>query len=313
MTSITTKTSPLSSYLTTSRNSKTTPTSTKTASTASTTSPSTTLHTTTKSPSTTTLTTTTSAFISTASVRSSPLIITTTQNNKTNQTDIPTTTNLPIETTTTNTDIQIYSCNFDSVCNGQLIKSNPSSTFLLRASAFIENTNYYITDYSSISELTLNNKKNCLIPFIYKNTTYNYCAPISGKFKCKINDNNSFDDCSKGNFLFGKSPNNGDPFESTYKTSLNIYNGMYKIKYHVLMYCSNVNKCIDAQDYIELNAYLGNSQIFRLNTKIDLNNIGEFNKWIELSTYFEIYFNTNSDLKVNFKIIFLINYNNSHF
>ena len=79
------------------------------------------------------------------------------------------------------------------------------------------------------------------------------------------------------------------------------------------MYCSNVTKCIDAQDYIELNAYLGNSQIFRSNTKIDLNNIDEYNKWIEFSTYFEIDFNTNYNLKVNFKIIFLINCNNNHF
>jgi hypothetical protein len=48
--------------------------------------------------------------------------------------------------------------------------------------------NYVFTDYSSINEPTLTQNKQCLIPFVYNNFKYNYCAYKDGKFQCKIDE-----------------------------------------------------------------------------------------------------------------------------
>ncbi len=129
----------------------------------------------------------------------------------------------PEITTTSNNDLDIYSCNFNTICNGQLIK-DPLSIFQLSNQVHIPNTDYFITDFSSINEPTLTQNKHCIIPFVYNNVKYDYCAYIFGKFQCKIdNIKNSFDNCySNGSFLYGRTSNNGDKFESTYKSKVNI-------------------------------------------------------------------------------------------
>jgi len=134
----------------------------------------------------------------------------------------------------------------------------------------IPNTDYFITDFSSINEPTLTQNKHCIIPFVYNNVKYDYCAYIFGKFQCKI-----------------------DKFESTYKSKVNINYGIgkYQIKFHVLMYCSSQN-CLQAQDYIKFNINLINNKRADYSDsfiKIDLNNIGETNKWIEKALDFDVY------------------------
>jgi hypothetical protein len=159
----------------------------------------------------------------------------------------------------------------------------------------IPNTDYFITDFSSINEPTLTQNKHCIIPFVYNNVKYDYCAYIFGKFQCKIdNIKNSFDNCySNGSFLYGRTSNNGDKFESTYKSKVNINYGIgkYQIKFHVLMYCSSQN-CLQAQDYIKFNINLINNKRADYSDsfiKIDLNNIDETNKWIEKALDFDVY------------------------
>ena len=57
------------------------------------------------------------------------------------------------------------------------------------------------------------------------------------------------------------------------------------------MYCSNQN-CLQAQDYIKFNINLMNNKRADYSDsfiKIDLNNIGETNKWIEKRLDFDVY------------------------
>jgi hypothetical protein len=159
----------------------------------------------------------------------------------------------------------------------------------------IPNTDYFITDFSSISEPTLVQNKHCIIPFVYNNVKYDYCAYIFGKFQCKIDGiKNTYDNCnSNGSFIYARTSNNGDRFESTYKSKVNINYGIgkYQIKFHILMYCSNKN-CLQAQDYIKFNINLMNNKRADYSDsfiKIDLNNIGETNKWIEKTLDFDVY------------------------
>jgi len=57
------------------------------------------------------------------------------------------------------------------------------------------------------------------------------------------------------------------------------------------MYCSSQN-CLQAQDYIKFNINLINNKRADYSDsfiKIDLNNIGETNKWIEKALDFDVY------------------------
>lgn len=56
----------------------------------------------------------------------------------------------------------------------------------------IEGTSFQITDVDSIQK--------CTIPYQLDNITYNYCASLDNKFKCKTEES-SFDECSKGLIL----------------------------------------------------------------------------------------------------------------
>lgn len=50
---------------------------------------------------------------------------------------------------------------------------------------------------------TVNTQKDCIIPFIYDDKKYNYCANIEGTFQCPISQELDeyieFDECNNGN------------------------------------------------------------------------------------------------------------------
>ncbi len=50
-------------------------------------------------------------------------------------------------------------------------------------------------------DLPTANNKSCIIPFVYENNVFNYCAFLNKKLQCLVDQNeNLYDTCSNGNF-----------------------------------------------------------------------------------------------------------------
>ncbi|CAF0993471.1 unnamed protein product [Brachionus calyciflorus] len=186
-------------------------------------------------------------------------------------------------------------CDFEEYCYYDLY---PINTEVLNRVSYlpIPGTEYSITDWNSFNLPTLR-KKSCVIPFTYDQHEYNYCAKISGNYKCRTSIKSlEYDQCYPGSFLSSRSPE-GNPFASFAQFRFKFDSlGKYVISLHAIMFCKG--NCLKNDDYIRLTAkYISNEGTKEyLLIEINLKNIKSENKWELKSSYLNI--NTDDEKEI---------------
>ncbi|CAF0970429.1 unnamed protein product, partial [Brachionus calyciflorus] len=160
-------------------------------------------------------------------------------------------------------------CDFEEKCS-LILNETATGTLEIAKYLPIPETEYSITDWNSFNRPTLLEQKSCIIPFTYDQHEYNYCARISGIYKCRTSIKSlEYDQCKyRGSFLSRK----------------------FVISLHAIMFCKG--NCLRNDDYIKLIVkYISLESTQYLLIEINLKNIISENKW-ELKSSF---LNINSD------------------